>query len=172
MAMGRWFYVLLAAGALALAGYKAWHSDTLYFYLHKSALEALAQESFGNTGIKQLSRAQGNEPHWFVNSDLVSSDLPATQKTAPERPAYNVDAYFAQKSIARATHDALYRKLESLALEGLFVNPDRHTVEFYRAKQNGQRVSYFYSEGGELDMPDLVSYKVIQLDPHWALRRY
>lgn len=170
--MRRLLWAVLAVAAVMLLGYKAWHSDTLYFYLHKSGLEALAQESFGNTGIKQLSRAQGNEPHWFVNSDLVSRDLAVTQKAVPKRLAYDIDAYLAQKSIRRATHDALYRKLESLELEGLFVNTDRHTVEFYRAKQNGQRISYFYSEGGELDMPDLVSYQVIQLDPHWALRRY
>lgn len=167
--MPRWLLVAFAA-ALAL-GWHLYHSDTVYFYVHKHALETLAQESFGNTGIKQLSRAKPGEAHWFINSDLVSRDVAATKKAYPKRPVEAADRYMETRRIQRGAHDRFYKQLEALGLEGFFVNPDRHTVEFYRV-EGDKRISYFYSEGGELDIADLVSYKTTQLDPHWSLRRY
>lgn len=169
--MRRPWLAVLVVGAVLVLGYRLLHSDTVYFYLHQSELEALAQDSFTDTGIKQLSRAKAGEPHWFINSDLVSRDVEATKKAYPNRPVAAVGAYLKKQSIKRGTHDAFYKKLADLDLEGFFVNPDRHTVEFYRVRGD-RRISYFYSEGGELEVPDLVSYRSTQLDPHWSLRRY
>lgn len=169
--MRRTLRALVLAGMVAVLGYNAWHSDTLYFYWHQSALEALAQESFRDRNITQLSRAKSGEPHWFINSDLVSRDVAATQKAHPQRPSFDFATYLKTKHIRRSSHDALYRRLEALDLEGFFANADRRTAEFYR-ERNGRRVSYFYSEGGELEPADPTSYQTILLDTQWSLRRY
>lgn len=166
---------LLAAflvGVVLALGYKAWHSDRAYYYLHKSELEAFAADMFIDPGFKRLDMPSKGSDQWFIDNDAVSTNETLIKRSIGSRqPVYELNAYLKRRGIKRTTHDEIYTKLDVLGLHSAWVDPDHQAAEFIRLKGN-RMVGYAYSKGGELYMGDPVNYEVIPLDPDWSLKRY